>query len=62
MLHKCDNIEDKSLAIHLGLEINFLKHWPRGPPTLKIWWSCAISGGPVRNNIKQYTGLDISVF
>ena len=31
-----------------GLEINFLKHWPRRPPTPKIWWSCAISGGPDR--------------
>ena len=31
-----------------GLEINLLKHWPRRPPPLQIWWSSAISGGPVR--------------
>ena len=31
-----------------GLEINFLEHWPRGPPAHKIWWSSAIFGGPVR--------------
>ena len=40
-----------------GLEINFLEHWPRGPRAPKIWWSSAISGGPVETIL----GKDISV-
>ena len=38
------------LYIASGLEITYLEHWPRWPPCTKIWWSSAISGGPV----KQY--------
>ena len=40
-----------------GLEINFLEHWPSGPPVPKIWWSSSISGGPVRifKIVSEYT-------
>ena len=39
--------------------MNYLEHWPRKPPPSKIWWSSAISGGPVRNKIRpgHFSGL-----
>ena len=42
-----------------GLEINFLEHWPSGPPAPKIWWSSSISGGPVKffKIVSKYTTL-----
>ena len=29
-----------------GLEINILRQWTTGPPSLRIWWSGLKSGGP----------------
>ena len=29
-----------------GLQIDISRQWTIGPPVLKIWWSCQISGGP----------------
>ena len=39
-----------------GLEINNLRQWTTGPPSLRIWWSGLKSGGPENYSvIRAYT-------